>query len=196
MIVRLLLVAFGLTLFAGCSAEYHARRQARYEERLRLREEQRQQRLVIRQQRMAQRCANMQGAYERGHNDGLRRREMDSSWVSQCPPEYQQEQFQWYQQGYQAGIQNAPQVQVQYTRPAVSGQVYVGVQPAGVPAVGPAVTPCTFSSDCGQSMNCRNWGGQGQICMGFGSSGAPCWFGSDCVSGWCDGGSANARTCR
>ena len=128
----------------------------------------------------------MQGAYERGHNDGLGRNQMDTSFITRCPAELQQQQYQAYNHGYQEGIQHAPQVQVRYTQP--TAQVYVVGQPL--------VTSCTFSSDCGASMHCRSWGGQGNVCMGYGSTGAPCWFGSDCASGWCNGGTANARTCQ
>ena len=68
-----------------------------------------------------------------------------------------------------------------------AGQVVVGAEPG--------VVSCTFSSDCGPQMSCRQWGGMGNVCMGFGVSGDPCWFGSDCNSGWCDG-TGQARTCR
>lgn len=139
---------------------------------------------------MYARCSNTQWAYERGHNDGIGRDDMDTRWIARCPAELQQQQYQAYNQGYQEGVQHAPQVEVRYrAQPQPRG--------AAIIVVGqPAVTSCTFSSDCGDSMSCRNWGGAGQVCMGYGGSGAPCWFGSDCVSGWCDGGTTGAQTCR
>lgn len=190
MFARLVLSSLAFTLLvSGCSAEYYARRQARREQRLALREQRQQQRLAEQQQRNYARCSNPQTAYERGHNDGLQRHNMDTGWVAECPPEFQQQQYQAYNDGYQQGIQYAGQ-QVVVAGPAVGGQVYVSG------GATPMVTSCRFSSDCGHSMHCRNWGGMGQVCMGYGGSGAPCWFGSDCVSGWCDGGTGSARTCR
>ena len=59
MFARLLLVVLAVTFVSGCSAEYHARRQQRYEERLALREQHRQARLAQRQQRMYARCSSM-----------------------------------------------------------------------------------------------------------------------------------------
>lgn len=187
---RLFVAALAFTVFAtGCSAQYYARRQQRREERLALREQRQQQRLAEQQQRNYARCSNPQTAYERGHNDGMQRHNMDTGWVAECPPEFQQQQYASYNQGYQQGIQYAPQqpTQVVVAGGTVGGQVYAN----------PGVVSCRFSSDCGGSdMHCRNWGGMGQICMGYGGTGAPCWFGSDCTSGWCNGGTNGARTCQ
>ncbi len=188
--LRPLLALLVVTLFAtGCGAEYYARRQARRDERMMLREQRRQAQLQRRQEENFARCANDQMAFERGHNDGLRRHSMDSGWVAECPPQFQPAQYQAYQAGYQQGIQYAD-TQVVVAGPTVTagGQVVVG---GGTPGL----VACTFSSDCGDSMHCRQWGGVGNVCMGYGGSGAPCWFGSDCLSGWCDG-VGQARTCR
>lgn len=170
---------------AGCSAEYYARRAALREQRIAMREQQRHARA---QQQMMQTC-DPQRAFERGHNAGLSRQPMDTSFVAQCPYQMQQQTGTAYMQGYQQGAAIAPQV-VMAPRPSpviVMGGGYAGVGYGGM-------SQCTFSSDCGSDMHCRRWGNQGNVCMGYGGSGAPCWFGSDCLSGWCDG--TGARVCR
>lgn len=184
---RLLLTLLVTLAFCGCSAEYYARRQERREQRLALRQERIAARQAQEQQRNYVRCSNPQLALERGHNDGLSRRPMDSSWVAQCPPQFQQQQYAAYSSGYQQGIDRAGTQVVVAPGFGGPGGIVVGTH-AGVEG-------CTFSSDCGSQMSCRQWGDMGNVCMGFGSSGAPCWFGSDCLSGWCDGG-GRSRTCR
>jgi hypothetical protein len=44
-----------------------------------------------------------------------------------------------------------------------------------------ATVPCRFETDCGEGMSCRQWGQYGNVCMGFGGSGDPCWFDGDCL---------------
>lgn len=184
--VLLSLLSFTL-LISGCSVEYYARRQARREQRIAIREQRVAARQAQRQQQNWARCSNQQQAFERGHNDGLGRRAMDSSWVGNCPPELQQQQYQAYTAGYQQGIDRAG------TQVVVAG--YGGAHPQQVVlGGGQGVVSCTFSSDCGPDMHCRQWGDMGNVCMGYGMSGDPCWFGSDCQSGWCDG--MGAKTCR
>jgi hypothetical protein len=179
-----LLVSCAATvLLSGCSAEYYARRAALREQRL---AERAQRRYAAEQQRMMEMCGYPQRAYERGHNAGLARQPMDTSWVAQCPYELQQQLGAAYVTGYQEGASRAP------------AQVVMAAPPPHAVVVGggyvPGVVACRFSSDCGASMNCRPWGNAGSVCMGYGGSGSPCWFGSDCVFGWCDG--TGQRTCR
>jgi hypothetical protein len=183
------LVSCLMTLsLVGC-ADYYARRAARREQRLALREQQRyqaeQQRYQAEQQRLMEMCGDPQRTFERGHNAGLSRQPMDTSWVAQCPPHVQQQQGQAYVAGYQQGASIAPApVVMQAPRPqpviVMGGGGYAG-----------GVVSCRFSSDCGPQMSCRQWNNMGQVCMGFGGSGSPCWFSSDCLSGSCD-----ARVCR
>ena len=178
-----------VVLSTGCSAEYYARRQARREQRLAERAARRDAQLAQQEDEAWCRCTSTQVAFEQGNNDGLGHHAMDSSWIAQCPPEYQAQQYQAYNSGYQQGSSYAgQQVVVVGPRATSGGQVYVSSTAGGV--------SCRFSSDCGgSSMSCRSWGGGGNVCMGNGYSGAPCWFGSDCLSGWCDG-AGQSRTCR
>ncbi len=73
----------------------------------------------------------------------------------------------------------APPVQRAAPPPIVIVQGGVRAESAG--------RACRFSSDCGDASeySCRHWRGQ-NVCMGYGSVGAPCWFGSDCLSGSCE----------
>lgn len=168
----------------GCSAEYYARRAARREQRL---AERQQRAYAAQQQRMMELCGHPQRTFERGHNAGLARQPMDTSWVTQCPYELQQQLVNAYLTGYQQGAATTPtQVVVQAPQPAV---VYDHGYAGGY---APGVTPCTFSSDCGPEMSCRQWRNMGQVCMGFGGTGSPCWFSSDCLSSSCD---LSARIC-
>jgi hypothetical protein len=168
----------------GCSAEYYARRAALREQRIAARQQQH----VAQQQRMMELC-DPQRAFERGHNAGLARRPLDTSWVPQCPPQQQQQTGTAYMTGYQQGAAIAPAQQVVVARPQpviVAGGGY---------GYGGGAVSCRFSSDCGGSdMSCRPWGNMGSVCMGYGGPGSPCWFGSDCLSGSCDG--HGARQCR
>lgn len=167
----------------GCSPEYYARRAARREQRL----AERQQRAhAAQQQRVMELCGSPQRTFERGHNAGLARQPMDTSWVAQCPYQLQQEQANAYLAGYQQGAATAP-AQVVMQAPVQPTIVYGGGHGGGY-----GVTPCTFSSDCGPEMSCRQWRDMGQVCMGFGGAGSPCWFSSDCLSGSCD---LSARLC-
>ena len=128
-------------------------------------------------QRHVQRlCSDRQYAYETGYNSGMNRERLDTSWVdTSCAPEVRQEVRNNYLTGYETGAQNAPAVEVHQVEAAAS-----------------AVQSCRFSSDCGEDMSCRRWRGD-KVCMGFGSAGDPCWFGSDCLSERCN---ASAKTCR
>ncbi len=175
---RLVAVLATALLFSGC-AGYYAARAARRQERALARAAQQEEERFLR-------CSNPQIAFEEGNNDGIEHRPMSSSWVAECPPEYQSQQYQAYTTGYQQGASYAPGVVV--VAPTTSGAVRVGTR-AGV-------VSCRSSSDCGgASMSCRSWGGTGQVCMGQGYSGDPCWFGSDCLSNHCDG-VGQSRTCR
>ncbi|MBX3276199.1 MAG: hypothetical protein KF729_38455 [Sandaracinaceae bacterium] len=178
--LRLVIAALvALSTLTACSAEYYSRRRAIREQRVAERDMRRAERD---QQRIMERCGNAQRAYERGFNEGLQRRAMDTRWVGECPPVYQAQQQQAYVAGYQQGIDRA-------------GTQIVVAAPAGYGGVvaSPGVASCRFSSDCGADMHCRAWGNMGNVCMGYGGPGSPCWFSSDCLSGRCEGGS---RTCR
>lgn len=164
----------------GCTPEYYARRAARREQRL-------QQRALQEQQHINQMCGDGQYAFELGHNAGLSRQPMDTAWIARCPYQLQAQQRNAYMSGYQQGASYAPQQVVMAAPTTTAVVIGTGNAYAGLAS-------CTFSSDCGPQMNCRQWGGAGSVCMGFGGSGAPCWFGSDCLSGWCDG--TSARVCR
>lgn len=184
-LLRVVAVLGMALLFAGC-AEYYARREARRQERALARAQRREAQIAQQQEELFLRCSNPQVAFEEGNNDGIEHRPMSSSWVTECPPEYQAQQYQAYTAGYQQGASYAPGVVV--VAPATSAGVRVGTR-AGV-------VSCRFSSDCGgASMSCRNWGGMGQVCMGQGYAGDPCWFSSDCLSNRCDG-VGQSRTCR
>lgn len=102
-----------------------------------------------------------------------------------CIPRRHQDITEAYLAGYQAGIDKAPAVVVGSTsRTNVSYGAAAGVE------------SCTFSSDCGEDMSCRSWQGS-NVCMGYGGHGAPCWFGSDCLSGSCRMRSGStAKTCK
>lgn len=162
----------------GCSAEYYARRAERREQRIAAREARRQAQVMAV-------CGDAQGAFERGHNAGMARQAMDTSWVAQCPYQFQQQQANAYLAGYQQGAARAP-AHVVVPAPYPQGVAIYG-------GGGGGFTSCRFSSDCGPSRSCRQWGNAGSVCMGFGGPGDPCWFSSDCVSGSCD---LSARLCR
>ena len=120
-------------------------------------------------------CGEPQYAYEHGYNAALKRQPMNTAWVDQyCLPESRPSARQSWINGYQTAARNAP-------------IVVVSAAPAPAP-----VAQCRFASDCGgDGYSCRQWQGS-QVCMGFGRVGAPCWFGSDCLSDRCDG---NSKTC-
>lgn len=55
---------------------------------------------------------------------------------------------------------------------------------------------CKTSSDCGTGeFTCRAREDGVRVCMGYGSRGESCWFGTDCVSGSC-GTIDGRKTCR
>jgi hypothetical protein len=119
-------------------------------------------------------CANPQRAYEYGYNRGLERHAMDTVWIDrECAFEQRESARDSYLAGYDAGIARAPAtvVQVDDTRPRARHR-------AG------GADECTFGSDCGEDMSCRRWSGH-NVCMGYGGWGAPCVFGSDCLSNRC-----------
>lgn len=120
-------------------------------------------------------CGDANYAYETGNNDGMKRRQLDTSWVNMyCAPQYQEQVRTAYQSGYQLGIQNAPVI--------VEGRGFGG---GGGRSSSYAQT-CTFSSDCGgDGYSCRQDNSGTNVCMGYGSTGDACWFGSDCLSGTC-----------
>lgn len=116
-------------------------------------------------------CTDQNYAYESGYNAGLKRRQLDTTWVdTSCAWEWRPYVRERYQAGYQAGIQNAPLVV------PVRGGIYAVAE------------RCTFSSDCGEGRTCR-----ANQCMGNGYAGDPCWFSSDCLSDSCD---ISAKVCK
>lgn len=116
-------------------------------------------------------CSDQNYAYETGFNTGAKRKPLDTAWVdTTCAPEWRPAIRSSYQNGYQAGIANAP--------------IVVPIR-AGVVAT---VESCRFSSDCGEGRTCRQ-----QQCMGQGYAGDACWFSSDCLSDSCD---VAAKVCR
>lgn len=128
------------------------------------------------QQRVARMCNDANYAYESGHNDGMRRRPLDTSWVdTSCMPHNATQIRDSYQAGYNTGIQNAPIV--------VEGRGFGGTRTSRRAASAPE---CTFSSDCGEGQSCRADITGTNVCMGYGYAGDACWFGSDCVSGSCN----------
>lgn len=133
--------------------------------------------------RIEQMCGDPNFAYETGYNDGLARKRLDTSWTMRCAPAYAQEARTSYQNGYAGGIEHAPIV----VRGIGGGG---GGGGRGYTSSGET---CRFSSDCGEGRSCRADASGTNVCMGDGYAGDPCWFGSDCVSGSCDGG---AKVCR
>ncbi len=133
------------------------------------------------QRHYARMCGDPNFAYETGNNDGLKRRPLDTSWVDmQCHPQSQQPTREAYQSGYSIGMQNAPIV--------VEGRGFGGGGRYS------SAQTCRFSSDCGDDgYSCRADSSGTNVCMGYGYAGDPCWFGSDCVSGSCNGG---AKACQ
>lgn len=126
----------------------------------------------------ARMCSDPNFAYETGHNVGLQRKRLDTSWVdTTCVPEARMQVRQSYQAGYQSGIEHAPIV----------------VRGAGTTIVRGSAETCRFDSDCGEDRSCRpdNYGTK--VCMGGGYAGDPCWFSSDCMSDSCD---VSAKQCR
>jgi hypothetical protein len=130
-------------------------------------------------------CGDANYAYESGNNDGMKRRSLDTQWVDMyCVPEYRQQVRQAYQSGYQLGIQNAPIV--------VEGRGFGGG--GGRARSYSSAQTCTFASDCGgDGYSCRPDSSGTSVCMGNGYAGDPCWFGSDCLSGSCNGA---AKECK
>jgi hypothetical protein len=129
--------------------------------------------------RIEQMCADPNFAYETGHNDGLARKRLDTSWAMRCAPDYAQQARTSYQNGYAGGIEHAP-------------IVVRGVGGGGGRYYSSGET-CRFSSDCGDDRSCRPDASGTKVCMGGGYAGDPCWFSSDCVSDSCD---VSAKTCR
>ncbi|HEY5948742.1 MAG TPA: hypothetical protein VIV40_24795 [Kofleriaceae bacterium] len=129
--------------------------------------------------RAEQMCGDPNFAYESGYNDGLARKQLDTSWTMRCMPEYAQQARTSYQTGYAGGIEHAP-------------IVVRGMGGGGRAAYSSGET-CRFSSDCGEGRSCRADASGTNVCMGDGYAGDACWFSSDCVSGSCDSG---AKTCR
>jgi hypothetical protein len=117
-------------------------------------------------------CADPNTAYEAGYNSGAKRNRLDTSWVTTCAPQVQQQTRQAYQTGYNNGVASAPAV------------IHTGV-------VVTAQSTCRFSSDCADGQSCRADASGTEVCMGGGYAGDACWFSSDCVSGSCD-----AKVCR
>lgn len=140
-----------------------------------------------REARLHQLCRDPRAAYEKGHNEGLERRPLDSMWIDQyCVPHNRDQQRKAYTDGYQTGIQYAPaQVNVAYAGGQRGAQP---VMPVGAPpqAVMPVGQACRFSSDCAQGQSCRRDRAGAEVCMGFGQAGSACWFSSDCLSQRCD----------
>lgn len=132
------------------------------------------------QRRIEQMCGDPNVAYENGYNDGLARKRLDTSWANRCMPEYAENARTSYQNGYAGGIEHAPIV----VRGSVSG---------GGGRYYSSAETCRFSSDCGEGRSCRADNSGTNVCMGDGYAGDPCWFGSDCNSGSCDG---SAKVCR
>jgi len=125
---------------------------------------------ALTQQHYQQLCTDRQFAYETGFNNGIKRQRLDTSWANEkCSPHLAADARDSYLQGYNEGIERAP-------------AAVVNVRTSGV---GYAPERCTFSSDCGEDMSCRHWGGHGQVCMGYGGHNAPCTFSSDCLSETC-----------
>ena len=102
-----LLVVSLLSASLGCSADYYARRQAAREQRLALREHRRAQRAAHRQAEALARCADPQHAFDRGHDDGLRRQPMNRAWIRECPAHDQAQRAAASDQGYQQGFDRA-----------------------------------------------------------------------------------------
>ncbi len=132
-------------------------------------------------QQVARMCQEPAFAYERGYNHGMSRGSLDTSWADTgCHPQTREQARATFQQGYHAGIANAPIV-VQ----GLGGGRRGRIASSGV--------RCTFSSDCDDGQSCRSDQGGTNVCMGHGWSGDPCWFSSDCTSGSCD---ISSKTCR
>ena len=129
-------------------------------------------------------CADPNVAYETGNNHGLERRPLDTSWVDgYCHPDVRQQVRTAYQSGYQTGMQNAPVI--------VEGRGFGGGR--GRHHASYAQT-CTFSSDCGgDGYSCRADLSGTNVCMGYGGAGDACWFGSDCLSGSCNGATRECK---
>lgn len=133
------------------------------------------------QRHYARMCADPNYAYETGYNNGLKRKNLDTTWVDyNCAPDARVAVRQSYQTGYQSGMEHAPVV--------VRGSGFGGGR-----YVYSSAETCTFNSDCGEDRSCRPDASGTKVCMGGGFAGDACWFGSDCVSGSCDIG---AKTCR
>lgn len=130
-------------------------------------------------------CADPNVAYETGNNDGLARRPLDTSWAdTYCHPDYRQQVRTAYQSGYQTGMQNAPIV--------VEGRGFGGGGRSRYQAS--YAQSCTFSSDCGgDGYSCRADLSGTNVCMGYGGAGDACWFGSDCLSGSCNGATRECK---
>jgi hypothetical protein len=123
--------------------------------------------------RIQRMCLDPNAAYEAGHNQGLQRGRLDTTWVdSHCAPERANSIRTAYHEGYNAGIANAP----------------IMVKQTHSHSVSSTSESCRFSSDCGEGQTCRS-----NQCMGNGWRGDACWFSSDCNSNNCDG---STRTCR
>ena len=124
------------------------------------------------QQNMVRLCSEQNYAYEAGYNAGLKRMQLDTTWVdANCAPTWVPTIRERYQTGYNLGIQNAPIV-VQNQGGGGGGRSTVILS---------STERCTFSSDCGEGRTCRS-----NQCYGEGYAGDPCVFSSDCVSNDCD----------
>jgi hypothetical protein len=124
-------------------------------------------------QQAVQLCGHPDAAFQDGYNAGYAGDRMRSDWTAMCVAPARAEAFTAYQTGFLQGANNAP-IKIVHAIAPIRGRL----------TTGPAVSQCTFSSDCGgEGYTCRD-----NTCMGYGSGGERCVFNADCLSDHCFAG--------